>query len=262
MLSILRRLLMSPKTVLDALFQPANDPRQVFQSPYRRPLEPGGQVHRGQVPACGKIIHGGGVVPTGGLRQVEGPARRALHGGFSNINSSEGLKALQELANEYERLQRVLGRHRETDPLAIAHIPALAQGTYHQGLSVLEDALELLRVISSSDGARLESEVVELERDLESLRRDRAQEARVKIREETLASHRERLAMLVQQQFRVDELLHQSYRCEASLHRARMELATIKTAGSEGSVSVVTETLRRTIAQAKEVRGELEKYGF
>ena len=59
--------------------------------------------------------------------------RDTLEGNFSSINSAQGLKALQELAYEYEQLQPVLDRRRETDPLAVSHIPALAEETYRQG---------------------------------------------------------------------------------------------------------------------------------
>ena len=77
-----------------------------------------------------------------------------------------------------------------------------------------------------------------------------------------MASHRERLEMIDQQQFRVDELLYQCDRCEASLSRTRIELASLQAGSSDSSVSAVTETLRRTITQAKEVQEEMRRLGF
>ena len=77
-----------------------------------------------------------------------------------------------------------------------------------------------------------------------------------------MASHKERLDMIKQQELRVDKLLYQCDRCEASLHRTRIELASLKTESSETSVSAVTETLQRTINQAKEVQEELKRLGF
>jgi len=234
MKSILRGLKQLQKAGLEALLAPAKDPRETFDPAYpRRQREP-----------------------------LEGLEDLALQGGFSDLGFTEGLKALEDLSYEYEQLRRVLGRRKGTDPLSVAHISALAEETYRQGLSVFEDALDLVQVIYSSDRERLEEEVAQLEKGIESLKEDATQAARVRIREETLASHRERLAMIQQQGSRVDELLHQSNRCEASLHRARMELAAFKTTGSETSISAVTETLRRTIAQAKEVQEELKKLGF
>ena len=134
--------------------------------------------------------------------------------------------------------------------------------TYTLGLSVLTDALELSRITHSPDTDRIEEEIVVIGREIESLRSDETQAARLKIREETLTSHKERLEMIKQQQLRVDELLHQSNRCEASLHRTRVELATLKIDRSDTSVSAVTETLRKTINQAREVQKELQSFGF
>ena len=77
-----------------------------------------------------------------------------------------------------------------------------------------------------------------------------------------MASHRETLELINQQQYRVDELLHQCGRCEATPTRTRIELASMQAGSSETSVSAVTDTLRRTITQAKEVQEELRRLGF
>ena len=108
--------------------------------------------------------------------------REALQSGFSSANSTEGLKALKELVHEYEQLQPVLDRTKETGSLSLAHIGTLAEQTYRQGLSALADALELMRAIHSSNKESLEAEIVGLEREIESLRGDETQAARVKIR--------------------------------------------------------------------------------
>ena len=233
-MNIMRSLLMIPKACLDAFMAPAQDPR----------TEPPGLE--------------GSQIKQVALIQL----RAALQSGFSGISSSEGLKALTRLVYEYEQVQPVLDRQRETGPLSIAHILALVAETYTLGLSVLTDALELSRITHSPDTDRIEEEIVVIGREIESLRSDETQAARLKIREETLTSHKERLEMIKQQQLRVDELLHQSNRCEASLHRTRVELATLKIDRSDTSVSAVTETLRKTINQAREVQKELQSFGF
>ena len=88
------------------------------------------------------------------------------------------------------------------------------------------------------------------------------QAARIKIKEATLASNKDRLTMVKRQELRIDELLHEADRCEASLHRTRIELAALKADSAEASVNSVTETLQRTIDHAKEVQEELKKLGF
>ena len=197
------------------------------------------------------------------LEQAEVRQRReALQAGFSGIGSAEGLKALTELANEYEELEPALGHQRDTDPLSMSIVPSLAEETYRQGLSVRSDALELMRASNTPGAERLEREIAELEGEAEALKGDQSQVERLRIREDTLASHRQRLEMLGRLQLRVDQLLYQAYRCEASLHCTRIELAAIRTGSSETSVDSVTETLRRTIRRAKEVQDELRRLGY
>ena len=129
-------------------------------------------------------------------------------------------------------------------------------------MSVVADALQLARAIHSSGKERLEAEIVVLEKEIAASKMDGTQAARVKIRQQTMATHKERLDLLVQQQLRVDELLHQCQRCEASLARTRIELAALRADSSGLSVDTVTERLQRTIDQAKEVTEELKRLGF
>jgi len=117
----------------------------------------------------------------------------SLQYGFSRNKSTQGIKALQHLAYEYTELQLVLERRKETGSLSVAQIPLLAEETYRQGLGVLRNALGLLQSIHSSDRGRLEAEVAELEGEIDGLREDNSQEARVRMKEETLASDRELL---------------------------------------------------------------------
>jgi len=185
-----------------------------------------------------------------------------LDTGFSSVKSAEGLKATRELIYEYEQLQPVLDREKETDPLSVAHIPGLAEGTYRQGLSVLADVLELQRVTHSPDRERLETKTAELEEEIESSRGDETQAEQLGIKEATIASHKERLDMMKELDLRAEKLLYQCERCEASLHRTRIELASLRAEGSETSVSAVTETLEKTINQAREVQEELRRLGY
>jgi hypothetical protein len=188
--------------------------------------------------------------------------REALEAGFSQINSSEGLSALQRLVYEYAQLQPLVERKRATDSIAFAHIPLLIEETYRAGLGLLHDALELMQAVHPSERHRLEAEVLELEKRVETLRTDRSQAERAKLMEATMSSHLERLDIMQKQQLRIEELLHLSGRCEASLHRTRMELAALKAADSESRVGEATDSLRRTIDQAREVQEEMKKLGF
>ena len=79
-----------------------------------------------------------------------------------------------------------------------------------------------MNAIHSPTNERLEREVADIEKELPTLESD---PERKRMREETLASHKERLDLVRQQQLRVEQLLHQSESCEASLHRTRLDIA-------------------------------------
>lgn len=188
--------------------------------------------------------------------------REAAQRGFHKLSSTDGVKAVKDLVYEYEQLQQVLELKKEIDPLGIANIPFLAEDTYRQGLSVLSGALEIKFILHASDKKSLEKEMKNLEGEIELLRKDENQAEKLEIKQAIVASHKERLDMIKQQQLRVDKLLYQCDRCEASLHRTRIELAALTGTSSETKVSAVTETLQSTINQAKEVQEELKKIGY
>ena len=197
------------------------------------------------------------------LEQAELEQRRAvLESRFSRIDSDEGIKALSNLLGEYEQLQSALRRQLDTDPFSMSYLPALSEETYLRGLSVLSDALELMNAAGTPSRERLEREIAELEKGIEASKVDEAQAERLKIKEGTRASYRQRLDMLDQLQLRVDQLLYQAGRCEASLHRTRIELAAIRTGSSETGVDSVVEALQVSINQVKEVQEELKRLGY
>lgn len=239
MTGLLRRLSVIPKAFRDAMLAPAHDPRVTYGASRQRQqrLKEKTKLNPGEL-------------------------RKALKKGFSRVNSDAGLTILLELGQEYDQLLPVLTRRKETDPLSVAHVPGLVEETYQQGLSVLEDALELTQAIYLPDAERLEAEVARLELEIESLSGEETQGTRVKMKEELLASHRELLDMIEQEQLRVDELLHQSHRCEASLRRTRIELAALRADSSGNRISTVTDTLKKTIKQAREVQEEMKRLGY
>ena len=182
--------------------------------------------------------------------------------GFSEVNSARGLRALRGLVCEHAQLRRALDHRRHAGQPSLVHLSALAEETYRQGLGVLVDALETERVIVSSDRERLEAEIAAYEQEIRSLEANGAAASLIEIKRATIASHRERLELVSRQALRVGKLLYQCDRCEASLHRTRIELAALKTENAETSISAVIDTLQRTIEQAREVQEELRALGF
>lgn len=184
---------------------------------------------------------------------------RQLSEGFTALGFAEGATAADDLGVEYAQLQPILGRRRATDSIVVAQVPGLATDTYSQGLSVLADALELLRATSPAERQRLEQEIAATEAELAQLKRDPAEAGRARIREERLESNRELLEIMNRQRERIDQLLFQAERCEASLRRTRLELAGMEAVGSEQAVNSVVDTLRLTLNHAKGVQEEMQR---
>ena len=187
--------------------------------------------------------------------------RAVLQSGFSRIDSAAGSRAVGALADEYDRLLPALRRRADVDPLLTSLVSGLAEEAYRSGLNVLSDALELMKVTGTGGRERLEWEIAELERGVECSEGDGSQAEQLGIKGDTLASHRERLEMLDQLQLSLVQLLFQTSRCEASLHRARIEVATIRPAGSESGMDSVIEALQETIDQVKQAQDERKRLG-
>ena len=188
--------------------------------------------------------------------------RERLEEGFPSLDSARGVRAVKGLEEEFSKLGPVLEGYADTVPLFLAAVPALTGETYHRGLSVLADALELMRAIHGPNREQLEAEIADLEGEIATFEHNDSQRARTLILEETLASHRQRLGMLEQLRLRADQLLHLAGRCEASLHRTRIEVAAIKAGSLENSVDSVVTVLQETVHRAKEVQEELHRLGY
>lgn len=175
-----------------------------------------------------------------------------------------GFKTILELEFEYRQLQSVLERRKGTDPLSIAYLPDLGEETYLQGLSILKDALDLAEAIRSPSRETLEREIGQMEAEAQELKQQGTEvsQVRARFREERVASHRQRLEMVQRQQLRIDDLMHQGGRCVAALNQTRVELAALKVEGARSNVDAVTESLQKTIKEAKEVQEELKRLGL
>ena len=130
--------------------------------------------------------------------------RESLEEGFPSVGSDVGLKALRGLEEEFFKLGPVLKTHGKTTSLSLAAVPALAVETYHRGLSVLADSLELMRAVDGPSREQLEAEIAKLESEIESSEDDGGQRTRKLILEDTLASQRQRLGMQEQLRLRAD----------------------------------------------------------
>ena len=198
-----------------------------------------------------------------GLEQAEvRQTRNALRRRFERIGSEEGRKALSALTDEYERLRSDLSDRRDTDPLSIFPVPALATESYRRGLDVLSSALELMRAARGTSPGAFESDVDELEKEIEGSHHDGSEADRLRIKQELLATARQRQDTAAELRLSIELLLNQAHRSEAALHRTRIQLATIRTGSSASTVDTVVRVLQDTIDRAKEVQQELNGLGY
>jgi hypothetical protein len=186
----------------------------------------------------------------------------SLEQGFNEIKAREGLKILHGLENEYRQLQPVLQYGEEADLLSISNLAVLVRETYLQGLNVLEHALELKRAAGSTDPNQLQAEIESLGRKAAAVRQNPASTESLQLIQEKINFNKERLNTLTNLRLRVEELLHQAERCQASLSKTHIDLADLKAGASGASVNSVIETLQKTIERAKEVQDELKKLGY
>jgi hypothetical protein len=185
-----------------------------------------------------------------------------LTAGFDETQLAEGQAVLRDLEYEFKELQMLMARHKETNSLTLSSLPALVVETYHQGLNVLDDALELARATSSPHDRRLVAEVEDLQRRLRDARAKKAQEERIKLLQVKLDEGRQRLDLIGRERLRLEGLLQQANRCETVLHETRIQIAALKAETWTVSVNAVLATLQKTIQQAKAVQEEMRKLGY
>lgn len=188
--------------------------------------------------------------------------QKTISTGFMSISATEGLTVLDQLSNEYEQLQTSLGQQRLTDPLSVAVITALAQETYRRGLGVLRDTLDLMNVVRTPGKEKLEKEIAHVEGDIKLLKSDLNQLELLELKEEVLASLKERLKSINRLKLWVEQLIYQAQRCEATLQASRIEIATVRAGSTRSNVDSVIKVLEERINQVKEVQDEIDKLGY
>ncbi len=188
-------------------------------------------------------------------------ANGMLEAGFSEVNAAEGLNILRALDREYRFIRLILKSGKQIDLVPFSNLDTKVKETYFRGLSILEDVLGLERAIRFTDQAQLQSEIAELQRKAAAVSADPSQQGLFVKINERIGSNEERLRSASNLKQRVEELLYQAKQCEASLSKARTDLAALKTGTSESGVSGVIEALGKTIGRAGEVQLTERKEG-
>ncbi len=188
--------------------------------------------------------------------------QRLLQNGFTRLKEENGLHALRQLTEEYDRLRPGLAQRSATDPTALARAPQDAEATFRLGLTLLQKALPLADHIQPQEIAQRQAVKAGLEKEIAALRENPQESDRLRLKEGELANAQKLLDEIHQNQFRFDWLLHNCGECETSLALLRMRLAAFHADTSEGSVNAVVETLENIMEQARAVQEEMRKLGL
>jgi hypothetical protein len=186
--------------------------------------------------------------------------RGELEEGFARIGSDAGSRVLHDLTEEFAALETSLQEHEES-AFSLAHIlPSLVDDTYQRGLSVLLDALDLLERSESPRRRRLEYELDDIN---DRLQNDDYDDARERARDERRKlANEDTLAALDRARETARDLLFQAETCETALHRANIELASVRAGAAQVSVDSVIQTLEENIQRVREVQDELRKFQY
>jgi hypothetical protein len=192
-------------------------------------------------------------------RELSG-LRAELQLGFEDVRSSAGLKNLIQLERNYQELSEALREQTELDVLATIRLEESAAETYRQGMQALGAALDLIRAVQVTDPEGLRAEIQELEEEIAELQRDSAHPERVRIKQEMLASHQKRVALVADHAVRVERLMQQADESEAALERARVTLAGMDSSLTRDDAREVSAALDRTVESIVQVRQAVEQH--
>jgi hypothetical protein len=187
---------------------------------------------------------------------------KTISAGFVTIGSNEGLAVLEQLTNEYQQLMTSLGQQRSNDPLSVSVIPALVEETYRKGLDVLSDTLDLMNIVRTPGQEKLEKEIAQVESDIKLLENDQSRADWLKLKEDVLATLKERLTSVNRLKLWVEQLLYQAQKCEATVHTSRIELTTVRAGGTRSNLDSIIKVLEERIKQVKEVQDEIDRLGY
>ena len=188
----------------------------------------------------------------------------ALAAGFSESSSVNGVKALEKLICQYNGLLEVLERKKKTGTVPVSHVQEMAEEILYIGLSVLTDALELLRTLNKYEKKRLEEDIARLEREIKNASHKTGppgigEAALLRTREKELSILKKRIIRLIRQQQRIYELYHQAGLCEASLEKVKLELAALRFDGVKADVNTITREFEKTLSQVKKIGEDMKK---
>jgi len=187
--------------------------------------------------------------------------QRELAAGLARVGSEDGSRVLAGLTDEYDAISTSLHESGSDGALSFVHVlPGLAEETYLTGLSVLTQSLGLLEVAESSRRRRIEHELRHITDRLDDCSRTDERERERDQRRQ--ASYEEMLGALDDARSGARDLLVEAERCENTLYRTRVELASLRAGRAHVSVDSVIATLQENIRRVREVQEELRRLQY
>ena len=146
MIGFIHQLWQIPNQFRKAFLTPAKDPRVVY-----------GPAHQSREAYSEK----------GRTRARQGTDK--AREGICQLDVRNRANGVAGPGEELEQLQPLLARRKNSDPLTIAQVPALAQETYRQGMSILVDPWTWPGRWTHLGVGKLQSEATKLESEMESM---------------------------------------------------------------------------------------------
>lgn len=158
------------------------------------------------------------------LQQLASDVRQGLEA----ARSEEGLRALDDLEQEYERLCAATEAFGSDRGVGLARFSSSAVATYQTGLRALDETQAILHAVLSTDREDLQREMSELRQQIHRLENEGSNSSELAEAKSLLRIHQETLELLEQRSRQVSQLLDDAQRAEAALRQARINLPALE----------------------------------
>ena len=174
-----------------------------------------------------------------------------LRMGFEILDASSGVGALDGFVNEYDQVIAIISGWQPEDA---DDISGLVREVRKQNFDLLNTALEFLNLADASDKLKLEQEIGDLRRLLQTSEEDGGQASgQATQRRRLLAELCQTLDTLTRYEGRAEEYLLRSRRNENSLHDARIKLSLLRADDPNVDIDSIKDDLQNTIDESKDI---------
>jgi hypothetical protein len=184
---------------------------------------------------------------------------KKLLDGFIRLGFKEGVKALQNLKNEYDNLKLIFDNNDMNNTLINAErIKKLTDNLYSQGLDLLMPALDISQQLAVTNIDNLTDENKELEEELKKCNK----ETLALIIKERLEKNTKSIGLVKKYRDRADELFGQVGLCKDSIREIRLELPELMSHKPKDELDKIMLELKTRVEFAQRVHEEYARQGI